>query len=388
MNIIVPLSAADASQFASHVAWMLKFGGLETHYLTYVPAPSVVPVIEERLEELKAICPNVSIRPIESEPMGGWPMAPNYHFYCGSKIAQEMKLPWLWLEMDGIGRCKGWADKLAMALGMAAPAQYVGHVCPYQSRDEVTGRLSSPFGPSDTFMYGVGMYPYDLFTKGQSLMADFSKGTSSCKDPFDQYLRAIMKQQGMAHTPLIDDQWNTKNYRWENGDLLCDPQDVKPGWPTRRGKVNPAAVLIHGCKDDSLFNIIMAQDESSPMVVSMPSFTAPIGALPPIPPLQEKRLNDLENKVDVILEAIKGLAQNKQLEPVKADPISEQVPATMDGTPFEQACAIIDQRKITVSALSKECGIASVVLKHKLEELGYTFNGPAQWIVKPEPAMA
>jgi len=386
MNIVVPVSLSDIHRLGNHLEVLLKFGGLENHFLTYLPTPSVQKEVEERVQVMKSICPNVSVVALPQDPAGEWPIACNYHFYCGAVSAEKVRLPWLWLELDALPRKPQWADRLAMAYG-SLNSPFAGHVVPYEQRDKDTGRLSSPFGPNDKFMCGVGMYPFDAFAKGQPLIGDFSKGPSSAKEAFDQYLRPMWKKFGVQHTNLIDDQWNTSNYRMENGDLVCDCNDLKPGWPTRRGKVNLESVLVHGCKDDSLFSIIMGRDATPkneetvyPVAVEqlVPTPEEPKSYIGPSYP-QYVTKDELQKFGDGLVERLlKGL----QPTSVTSEPIKESPPVEPKSqlALIEEAKAKLAIKNYTLSKLSEEMSMKKELLKKVLEANGYHLNGPAQWI--------
>ena len=96
------------------------------------------------------------------------------------------------------------------------------------------------------------------------------------EQPFDVYLRGSLRRIGMANTELISDQWNTNNYRRTEDGIVCDARPFHRLVRDRGGIVSPKAVLIHGCKDDSLDELIFPERECSPRISATPQ-VAPLG---------------------------------------------------------------------------------------------------------------
>jgi hypothetical protein len=95
------------------------------------------------------------------------------------------------------------------------------------------------------------------------LLLDLAKPyTMNPREPFDVYLRWPIRNIGVSHTELISDMWSTQNYHMEGTNLVCESVDhgsrvVRP----RGGFVSTKALLVHGCKDGSLADIVLGRGQ-------------------------------------------------------------------------------------------------------------------------------
>jgi hypothetical protein len=61
----------------------------------------------------------------------------------------------------------------------------------------------------------------------------------------------------LKNSSLIQNNWRTKNYRHEDKNIVCD-SDANLAWDIHWNKpVDEDAVLVHGCKDGSLFKLLL-----------------------------------------------------------------------------------------------------------------------------------
>lgn len=315
MRVLIPISGADVIRpdaLMRFIAPFKIFGGLERHHIMLVPTPTQIPSADIMAEEFSAFTSNVKIVPLPQTPRGGWPVASNNHFgeaaLLEGKEAEDM--PWLWMEMDSFFTCEGVLDQLANEI-LQSKNSFLGHVIEteYYNRDDETRQRE----PGDSLMLGVAVYPHgmglvyelppgmsmpaptvkknaqqeefewrktiaaelkDLRLAGTPIMPEgpdegqrIQIGQSSITlekkenirlgavgEPFDWYLRHSILRGGRQHTRLIGDQWNTGNYRIENGQMVCDalplPKHMLLG-RNRGGVVDGRAVLVHGCKDST-----------------------------------------------------------------------------------------------------------------------------------------
>jgi hypothetical protein len=143
-------------------------------------------------------------------------------------------------------------------------------------------------------MIGVGVYsPWILNNeKIKPLLMDLLKlPMSAPAQPFDVWLRWMLKRAGWAHTDSIYHAWRSKDYRW-NENHLTAPLSLRflreDG--SEYNVLKP--VLLHGCKDESLYNLALQRQgpvytapeaivaPPAPIAVSAPS---PQPAKPPAP---------------------------------------------------------------------------------------------------------
>lgn len=181
----------------------------------------------------------------DMDPPQGWPKGPNTVFNRAARFMASTpgESPWLFFELDATPIAKNWLSSLERqwrerglpCMGVVAPTVRVG-ADGTQSEDGV-------------HMVGCGIYPHGFALR--SVLIRFL----DANDPFDVQLQYEVKNMGVAHTDQIGHHMDTKNYRLENGKVVCDRIKELPvvyhGVVPLEGKV-----LIHGCKDASLAKLL------------------------------------------------------------------------------------------------------------------------------------
>jgi len=249
-------------------------------------------------------------------------------------------------------------------------------------------------GKDDKMMSGCAMYPGDIMLRptfngknSSGLMSDFVKGNESIDQPWDMHLRGAMKAEGMGHTDLIANHWNTVNYRIQDGHIVCDSGEEheaqRPDWEVRKcgGTVHPAAMFIHGCQDNSLKNLIL-NDE-------IPEFIVPRRANVPqkdAPPAQPSKVELLEKKVDGLTSLMEAFLKAQTAQ--KPQTISEPAP-TPKPPVIAQKCEIDtilgfipDEKNIRLDILAAKMGLdgskVEEVVKANPDKL--ILSGKMKWI--------
>jgi len=348
MRIVVPVSRFDTHLLQGwiNVVQHLKCG--YQHQLHFVLPQSIREYADKAKEELAAFFDTVTIHALQVEPQGGWPVGPNAQFYaCAQIMGNEPRNPWFFCELDCKPIRANAFDALA-ARYVNAGVPFFGSVGPTPHRDNNTGKIvNSPEGPSDVMVSGVAIYPGDMANRQniKPLMDDFMKGPDSANAPWDIYLRYAMRSYGIAHTDLIGNCWNTVNYRIEGGQIACDPNSShevyaqNPTWEPRKGnnKVHPEAVVIHGCKDDSLDQLIL-NDQIPEVIFSRPQAKA----LAPVENEEIKALKDqnaalaeqmkqmmamMQNVMKPVQQELPPVVNLQPIQPIQPLPINVEIPA-------------------------------------------------------------
>jgi len=265
MKIVVPVSASDAKRLNQWIEVEMKHGNLLNHTISFLPTFSTEDQVKAAAQFLMENGIQAEVLKMQIEPYGGWPMASNMHFYEAVRLMSLQQQPWFWCELDCLRTSSnGW--DVAAAGYTSCGTRFFGHVGPAPWRDDATGNITkSPFGEEDTMMSGCGIYPANFpnLPEVAPLLADFVKGGDSAPSAFDVYLRDVIRLNGVANTHLIADHWNTVDYKFDGKNLSCSPnmehENLQGNTEIRKkgGIVNSQAVIVHGCKDDSLFNLIM-----------------------------------------------------------------------------------------------------------------------------------
>lgn len=265
MKIVVPVSSSDAHRLDNWVACVKKFAGLETHSIHFIPTFSVTAKAYEAAGKLGEACKDVRVTPLEMDSSLGWPKASNWQWFKTTEIMEELSTPWFWMELDCLPARSGWHTEIGSDYASCG-TPFRGCVVKTPWKNDKGEEVESLDGPDDKMMCGCGIYPSNLHARFKQIqqpgiMLDFTKGADSADVPWDLHLRGVIRLLGMGHSDLFGDYWNTKNYRLDGDRLICDAKetdgDGRKVTVRRAGIVNPSAAVIHGCKDDSLFKLIM-----------------------------------------------------------------------------------------------------------------------------------
>lgn len=182
----------------------------------------------------------------------GWPRGCNFLFRSiATHVATHEPFrgkPWLFLEPDCVPLVAGWADQLDAAYRSALSygKPYLGRIIPTMLTDLKTGERVQ----RGCHLSGVSVYPWDFAlprnpAAGRPHTSDM---ISFCDEvAWDVYCQMETVPWAME-TDLIHHAWHSGNYRTEGEGLVCDSlshlfQCEPPP---------PEAILIHGCKDNSL----------------------------------------------------------------------------------------------------------------------------------------
>ena len=399
MKTIIPVSLSDAYRLVPHAQVLKKWGGLEHHELIYFCAPSVE---QETREAAKINSARVQV--MEMEPKGGWPIGPNQMFsalvlWLG---AERNTSHWLFMELDMLP-LRGWIAKLEQEYTLKG-APFLGSVVPYGTAESPAPDSLIKYAEGDTMMMGCGIYPANMHIDERIRWAIVNLGKPESFQPkfnghplpFDVYLRHPARSIGMANTPLISDQWNTGNYYEDTEGLVCEPLPLDRPHRPRGGLVPNEAVLIHGCKDDSLVKILLEPPSHRSVVGYMlpsPKVVAPVPA-PVFKPTTVEHWKDsliTDDDLDdlpVVQPAPQPAAPAKHVLQTAphptAKPAAKPKPAPLvvsksNVTTDAELKAEIDETlkrgvKLTTVQLARQLGITTPLLTSKLAKFGFGLN--------------
>ena len=253
MKITIPVSRTDVHMLPIFTDVLLHHGNLHNHSIILFPTEPCTAEADTAANRLRQICPSVSVQPLP-DFQGGWPKAPNAHWAHALRHLRSTgnTEPWLWLEVDAVPMVSNWAEQMQREYN-ACGAPLLGHVRQTVYRNE-DGSVFHEDG--DEMLLGVAMYSPG-FGEGEvdPLIRDLLRGPFEAPDePFDVYLRWAMRRVGWAHTGLVAHCW--KSGEWQDEGLFTYTNDS--GETVEMLDCN--AVLIHGCKDESLYRIAMGQE--------------------------------------------------------------------------------------------------------------------------------
>jgi len=257
MKIVLPVSHADAPRLPLLVDVLLHHGNLGNHSITLYPTAVVAAAAEEAAARLRTACYDVAVHVLENFE-GGWPKAPNAHW---ASVVRHLHFsgnqqPWLWLEVDAVPVDPNWANVLQREYN-ACGKPLLGPVRQTVFRKE-DGSVYHEEG--DEMLLGVAAYPSWLLNVQElvPLLNDLLKSGSAPDQPFDVYLRWAFKRMGWQHTEAVKHCWRSKNFQLVNGSWYYAENDEQVG------KVDgDAPLIIHGCKDESLYKLVLNPPQES-----------------------------------------------------------------------------------------------------------------------------
>lgn len=240
MLLVIAMSHKDAHLALRQADRIAQWGGLEdtpilvvANIRAKVDANNVAAVLLQSVR-----CVEVRVLPRDDDT--GWPVACNYMFKKVAGWAESRGQPWLFMEPDMVPLCPGWWQALESEYSRCGK-RFMGVENATRAIDRRTGEIVV----IGKHMVGAGIYPANLASTSKIL----------------KYVRTTAWDIYMQHeivprchfTDLIQHNWATVNYRQVGGQIIGEA--TKPEWKTRNTPVSARAVLLHGCKDTSLYDL-------------------------------------------------------------------------------------------------------------------------------------
>ena len=257
MKIIIPVSKADIHLLDKWTQLVLKFGGLKAHKLVFSVSRSIEERVKPYAEQLNEVADSAIIMPI-ADFDDGWFVGANRHFHAtiiGLALAGN-KEPFFFMELDCYPVKEGWADALHHEYAKCGKP-FMGVVSDLYAIAP-DGSMAKKDG--ETYMQGCGVYPANIQLDPDiyPVFNGLRNAPPNAPDkPFDVHLRHVTRRKGVAVTRLLDDKWQTCNYRHASGFIQCDNTEIQFKANRRAGVIQEGAMLVHGCKDESLPKLLL-----------------------------------------------------------------------------------------------------------------------------------
>ena len=290
MILTVPCSLSDAHLLPNLAKVLLKLGPYHIHKLLVVPTKEIEQKGREFANEVGSMFLESKVVAVDLG-VTGWPIASNKHFKEVARLVCESKEneAWYFWEPDNTPLVNGWLD-LAQAEYIQRNKPFWGAVIP--TRGFVQGPNGSIPQDGEPHMVGTGIYPPNLHLFSVKLRTcDFHMPFNRLPlESFDLALRDECVPNAFA-TTLIQHNWQTKNYRVENDQIVCDDVDGITPELSHKKPWDGRAIIIHGCKDGSLAELVLADKlpkakKPSPAApnttVVVPQLIAPVAAEVPM----------------------------------------------------------------------------------------------------------
>ncbi len=219
----------------------VQLGGMENEHIIVISTMRAAWDIDPIINILKSGFKEVTLIQLPTECEEGWPESANHLFCEGMELVNLLghdTEPMYWFEADCFPVRPGWFQEFKTAYG-AKP--YMGCVNVSRFYDRETNKEII----KGKHMVGTGIYPPNFWQTCDAIHL-------ISRIPWDVYIGYEVEPQ-CQHTDLIAHRWNTCNYRYENGVLVCD--DKPHDWHKYAAPIPPEAAVIHGCKDHSLYKV-------------------------------------------------------------------------------------------------------------------------------------
>lgn len=256
MLIVLPISKHDAKFLPNFAKVLAKLGGARNAEALIVSSHDNEDLIEQYRFSVEEQFSKVHTYGFTAQGPSGWPRSCNHYFIQTAFHVESKFLKhkcFYYLELDTLPLKKGWYEALLTEYNLSQK--------PFMGVKEPTYLRPAGADPNDLkvvvkghHMVGTGVYPTRL--SAHSVLYRYNH-----PGPWDVEMQWEVVPK-MHPTQLIQHNWGTLNYRIENGVVVCDDIPDKPKCITHSKPVRQDACLLHGCKDDSLANLVLGTEFS------------------------------------------------------------------------------------------------------------------------------
>lgn len=262
MLLVLPVSTVDFPLAIKLASVFEKLGGLSEVEALVVTIPENAQLAEDYAQALRPSFAKVGVHLLEGACPTGWPRACNFYF---TRTAQHLEFerkiqePWYYFEADNVPLKEGWFAALLTEYNLAGKP-FMGVLQDTYRINPETNEVSVHGG----HMVGTGIYPPDL-SKYSILYR------VALDEPWDVLCQWEIAPN--AHgTTLIQHNWGTVNYAvGKDGAVVCEDRAQNRGGITHNKPLDPKAVLLHGAKDGSLADLVLAGFKPAQKQVAAPA---------------------------------------------------------------------------------------------------------------------
>lgn len=259
MILTIPVSSADYRLLPKLAQVLIKFGPYSGFKCAVFPTKAVEQDTRKFAAEINPLFTGgVHIEPVELG-ISGWPLASGVHFrlvahYVNTNHPHD---PWYFFEADNTPLTEDWLKSIEAEFLNSGKA-FMGRIVPTRGwRIQQDGRRVPSEGPPH--MVGTGIYHPSFFKKSLRLstVERVMPWAQDSIEPFDVALRDEIVPH--AHgTGLIQHNWQTVNYRMEDGKLVCDDAPNIAPENSHKQTWDGMSKVIHGCKDGTLADLVLS----------------------------------------------------------------------------------------------------------------------------------
>lgn len=258
MLVLIQISHADAHLAKQMGEVLTKLGPYRGHkaLITFTQDVSATDAMGLR-RVLEPLFDSVEAQQIQTSSKQ-WPLGSNQSFQASAKLAAQIGLPWLNLELDCTPTRVGWLDEVAAEYASEGKP-FMGAVVPTRGKVLMADGSYEPL-TDGTHMVGWGVYPAEFAYRSVKLptVAVIMRWGAGSLEPYDLQLRH--ETLNCHNSDLFQHNFRTVNYRLneDKTQIVCDNAPGNPETANHAKPVDSRAALVHGCKDGSLAQLILS----------------------------------------------------------------------------------------------------------------------------------
>jgi len=268
MLLVIPVSKQDKHLIGRFKSIVNKFPVGIDHDLLVIGSKENQNEIEKLEYDIRHLFTTSKFH-LVNDNMLAYPMACNYYFQqtCAYLKGKKDHDSFFWFELDSIPLKANWLDIVS--------TEY------YNDTTKALREKRKPkifFGIKERNYEGKNgnLLPESISGSKMSSIGVYS--TTICNAPVLSSLSLTNRHwtsviqwytiKELNDSKLIQNNWKTNNYRKYNDSIVCDSISDSPWNAHYNNVINKDCVVIHGCKDESLFNLLLNNNKNDNMNIA------------------------------------------------------------------------------------------------------------------------
>jgi hypothetical protein len=243
MLVVVPVSSHDKNLIDFFSKSICFFGPYKKHDLLIVSRPSDKKFAKKLFKKISDCFNTSSIYTFKQDGALGWPIGPNFYWKSTIEylICSKNKSPWLWMELDCTPVDEGWLDRVYL--------EYKNCKKPFLGMVEDLSREKK--NKRNKYFLGSGIYPadMDIYFREWRLVDKFSDV------PFDLFCSCFFLKNA-CKSKLMQNCFRVSDFRCTNNGIRGINKVPYDSIYKYDSVIKKNIVLVHGCNDGSLSNLI------------------------------------------------------------------------------------------------------------------------------------
>lgn len=268
MLLVIPVSKHDKNKIEQFKSLIEKFPIGSDHDLLVVGSKENKNEIEKLDYEIKHLFNSSQVHLLNDNVLG-WPMSCNFYFQqtCAFLKNKKENDSFFWCELDSVPLKENWLDIISNEYYLDTtkatkekrnPKIYLGVM--ERNYEGKNGELL-PESISGPKMSSIGVYSNEICNC--PVLSSLSLTNRHWTSVIQWYTTKEIND-----SKLIQNNWRTNNYRKDNDKIICDSIS-NSAWDNHyNNAITSDCVIVHGCKDDSLSNLLLNNNKNDNMNIA------------------------------------------------------------------------------------------------------------------------